>query len=186
MFIQTETTPNPNTLKFLPNEPVFPNGTADFRDAASAARSPLAARMFRLNGVVGVFYGHDFISITKADDVDWAIIKPMALGLIMDHFSQDVPLFNDGTSATTQAAAIANTNEDDTSKQIRELLDTRVRPAVAMDGGDIHFHSFSDGVVYVQLQGACVGCPSSTLTLKAGIENMLRHYIPEVNEVRAI
>jgi Fe-S cluster biogenesis protein NfuA len=188
MFIQTETTPNPNTLKFLPGELVFANSTADFRDAASAARSPLAARMFRLNGVVGVFYGHDFISVTKDDTLDWAPIKPMLLGLIMDHFSQDTPLFNDGTNAGTVAAAslALNENDDETSKQIRELLDTRVRPAVAMDGGDISFHSFNDGVVYVQLQGACVGCPSSTLTLKAGIENMLRHYIPEVNEVRAI
>lgn len=191
MFIQTETTPNPNTLKFLPGELVLPHGTAQFRDEASAARSPLAQRLMRLNGVDGVFYGHDFISVTKDVDKEWAVLKPLILGLVMDQFSGDTPLFNDETdSGSTDAARnINNTisaDDDPTTQKIKDLLNTRVRPAVAMDGGDIQFYEFRDGVVYVQLQGACVGCPSSTMTLKAGIENMLRHYIPEVTEVRAV
>lgn len=190
MFIQTETTPNPNTLKFLPGELVLSHGTAEFRDEASAKRSPLAQKLLRLTGVEGVFYGHDFISITKTDDKDWAVLKPLILGLVMDQFSGNAPLMIDETdtskgSAGGLSAGDAN-DSDPTTQKIRELLDTRVRPAVAMDGGDIQFHAFQDGVVYVKLQGACAGCPSSTMTLKAGIENMLRHYIPEVLEVRAV
>ncbi len=191
MFIQTETTPNPNTLKFLPGELVLAHGTAQFRDETAAQRSPLASRLLRLNGVDGVFYGHDFISVTKNDAKEWAVLKPLILGLVMDQFSGDTPLLNDedtsGTNTGTVSANNAISADDDlTTQKIKELLNTRVRPAVAMDGGDIQFHAFQDGIVYVQLQGACVGCPSSTMTLKAGIENMLRHYIPEVNEVRAV
>lgn len=191
MFIQTETTPNPNTLKFLPGELVLPHGTAEFRNADTAQRSPLAQRLLRLTGVDGVFYGHDFISVTKTDDKDWAVLKPLILGLVMDQFSGNAPLLLDETDTTkggtgSGPASISADDNDPTTQKIRELLDTRVRPAVAMDGGDIQFHAFQDGIVYVRLQGACVGCPSSTMTLKAGIENMLRHYIPEVIEVRAV
>lgn len=184
MFIQTETTPNPNTLKFLPGEIVMMNGTADFRTADEGARSPLAKRLFRLTGVEGVFYGRDFISITKSEAKDWAILKPLILGLVMDHFSQAEPqLFDKEESAGSHGNADMS---NPIIKQIIELLDKRVRPAVAMDGGDIQFAGFEDGVVLLQLRGACAGCPSSTMTLKAGIENMLRHYIPEVTEVRAV
>lgn len=189
MFIQTETTPNPNTLKFLPGELVLPNGTADFRSAAEAARSPFAQRLFRLNGVQGVFYGRDFISITKAEDMDWAALKPLILGQVMDHFSQaDPQLFDDEDGKNTGGGAAHGNADlnDPIVKQIVELLDKRVRPAVAMDGGDIQFASFENGVVSLHMRGACAGCPSSTMTLKAGIENMLRHYVPEVQEVRAV
>jgi Fe-S cluster biogenesis protein NfuA len=191
MFIQTETTPNPNTLKFLPGELVLAHGTAEFRDVAQAARSPLAQRLLRLTGVQGVFYGHDFISVTKMDDKEWALLKPLILGLVMDQFSGHDPLMNDETEGSTGEVGATpnnaiNPNDDPTTQKIKDLLNTRVRPAVAMDGGDIQFHEFRDGVVYVQLKGACAGCPSSTMTLKAGIENMLRHYIPEVSEVRAV
>lgn len=189
MFIQTETTPNPNTLKFLPGELVLPHGTAQFNDEASATRSPLAQRLMRLNGVEGVFYGHDFISVTKDEGKEWAVLKPLILGLVMDQFSSDAPLLNDEADSAKAAADInhdISADDDPTTQKIKELLNTRVRPAVAMDGGDIQFYEFRDGVVYVQLRGACAGCPSSTMTLKAGIENMLRHYIPEVTEVRAV
>jgi Fe-S cluster biogenesis protein NfuA len=184
MFIQTETTPNPNTLKFLPGELVMPQGTADFREVGEATRSPFAQRLFRLNGVQGVFYGRDFISITKDDAKDWSALKPLILGLIMDHFSQaDPKLFNDEKEQGTHGDADLS---NPIIKQIVELLDKRIRPAVAMDGGDIQFVDFQDGVVMLQMRGACAGCPSSTMTLKAGIENMLRHYVPEVTEVRAV
>jgi Fe-S cluster biogenesis protein NfuA len=190
MFIQTETTPNPSTLKFLPGELVLPHGTAEFRNEQDAARSPLAQRLLRLNGVQGVFYGHDFISVTKAEDREWAVLKPLILGLVMDQFSSDDPLMVDGSDSATGAADGGNhginPEDDEITQRIKELLNTRVRPAVAMDGGDIQFYEFRDGVVYVQMRGACAGCPSSTMTLKAGIENMLRHYIPEVTEVRAV
>jgi Fe-S cluster biogenesis protein NfuA len=185
MFIQTETTPNPNSLKFLPGEIVMQNGTADMRSAAEAARSPLAKRLFKLNGVEGVFYGRDFVSITKAADKDWSALKPLILGLIMDHFSGADPVLFDGDIAPKN-----DTFEADLSnpivKKIVELLDKRIRPAVAMDGGDIQFAGFENGIVSVRMRGACAGCPSSTMTLKAGIENMLRHYVPEVAEVRAV
>lgn len=190
MFIQTETTPNPNTLKFLPGELVLPHGTAQFSNETDAQRSPLAARLLRLNGIEGVFYGHDFISVTKSDGKEWAVLKPLILGLVMDQFSGDAPLLTDadasGAAGTAAGDSDIHPDDDLTTQKIKELLNTRVRPAVAMDGGDIRFHDFRDGIVYVQLQGACVGCPSSTMTLKAGIENMLRHYIPEVAEVRAV
>lgn len=182
MFIQTEGTPNPATLKFLPGCTVLDSGTANFADPDDAKRSPLAESLFAVPGVAGVFFGADFITATKADDAEWDLMKPMILGAIMDHFTQGKPILVDGDGETSGNA----TAEDAVSKQIVELLDTRVRPAVAQDGGDIVFHGFDDGVVYLRMQGACAGCPSSTATLKHGIENMLRYYIPEVAEVRAV
>jgi Fe-S cluster biogenesis protein NfuA len=184
MFIQTELTPNPATLKFLPGRAVIPNGTANFATAADAARSPLAERLFALPGVSGVFLGSDFITVTKTEESDWYQLKPAILGVIMEHLTSGQPVVLD---ATGDAAIGADAEEDsEIVVQIKELLETRVRPAVAQDGGDIIFHDFTDGVVYLHMQGSCSGCPSSTATLKAGIENMLRHYIPEVQEVRAI
>lgn len=185
MFIQTETTPNPNTLKFLPGEIVMTTGTADFRSADEGARSPLARRLFKLNGVEGVFFGRDFVSVTKEEVKDWAVLKPLILGLVMDHFSQADPQLFDDAAPDLQAHGNADLSNP-IVKQIVELLDKRIRPAVAMDGGDIQFVDFQDGVVLLQMRGACAGCPSSTMTLKAGIENMLRHYVPEVVEVRAV
>jgi Fe-S cluster biogenesis protein NfuA len=184
MFIQTEATPNPATLKFLPGRVVMPAGTADFPNADSAARSPLAQALFAVAGVEGVFLGSDFVTVTKSADQDWHIVKPALLGAIMDHFAAGRPILAEGAGGVTAAAATGE--DDDIVVQIKELLDTRVRPAVAQDGGDIVFHSFEDGVVYLHMQGSCSGCPSSTATLKSGIENMLRHYIPEVVEVRAV
>lgn len=185
MFIQTETTPNPNTLKFLPGEIVMPQGTADFRTAQEGERSPLARRLFRLTGVQGVFFGRDFVSITKDQAKDWAILKPLILGLVMDHFSQNDPQLFDEEATGGGSHGDADLSNP-VIKQIVDLLDKRIRPAVAMDGGDIQFVDFTDGVVMLQMRGACAGCPSSTMTLKAGIENMLRHYVPEVVEVRAV
>jgi Fe-S cluster biogenesis protein NfuA len=184
MFIQTEQTPNPATLKFLPGQMVMPTGTANFTDAAAAARSPLAERLLALDHVVGVFFGADFISVTKRDDGDWYQLKPAVLATIMEHFTTGRPVFAAG--ADSEPALAGAEEDDEVVAQIKELLETRVRPAVAQDGGDIIFHDFEDGVVYLHMQGSCSGCPSSTATLKAGIENMLRHYIPEVVEVRAI
>jgi Fe-S cluster biogenesis protein NfuA len=185
MFIQTESTPNPATLKFLPGQTVLELGTADFPSAEAAAKSPLAKRIFAAGGVTGVFFGTDFVTVTKAESVDWAHIKPQILGAIMEHFQSGQPVIDgDGSAAGGHAE---HTGEDgDIVRQIKELLDTRVRPAVAQDGGDITFHGFDRGVVYLHMQGACAGCPSSTLTLKMGIENLLRHYIPEVLEVRPV
>jgi Fe-S cluster biogenesis protein NfuA len=181
MFIETETTPNPATLKFLPGRAVMSAGTADFRDEAQAARSPLAKRLFGLPGVTGVFLGADFVTVAKADATEWFELKPRVLGTIMEHFTSGEPAVND---SAPQAAAEDDGNE--VVAQIKELLETRVRPAVAQDGGDIIFDRYADGVVYLHMQGSCSGCPSSTATLKAGIENMLRHYVPEVTEVRAV
>jgi len=184
VFIQTEQTPNPATLKFLPGQTVLESGTADFPGPEdAAARSPLAARLFSVDGVAAVFFGHDFITITKMPDQDWYVMKPAILGVIMEHFTTGEPVMKDDAPAAETRGA-ANEEDDEVVAQIKELLDTRVRPAVAMDGGDIIFHGFENGVVYLQMQGACAGCPSSTATLKMGIENMLRHYIPEVVEVR--
>ena len=183
MFIQTETTPNPLTLKFIPGEIVMPNGTAEFRSAAEAAASPFALRLFRLQGVIGAFYGRDFIAVTKDDTRDWAVLKPLILGMVMDHFSQAQPQLFTTPPATTSSRI--TTSDDPVIQKIIDLLEKRIRPAVAQDGGDITFDRFENGVVYVQMRGACAGCPSSTITLKAGIENMLRHYVPEVTEVRA-
>jgi Fe-S cluster biogenesis protein NfuA len=185
MFIQTESTPNPATLKFLPGQTVLELGTADFPSAEAATASPLARRIFAAGGVSGVFFGTDFVTVTKAEAVDWAHIKPQILGAIMEHFQSGQPVMEGGASAAGGHAE--HTGEDgDIVRQIKELLDTRVRPAVAQDGGDITFHGFDRGVVYLHMQGACAGCPSSTLTLKMGIENLLRHYIPEVVEVRPV
>jgi Fe-S cluster biogenesis protein NfuA len=185
MFIQTELTPNPATLKFLPGRSVIDSGTANFTDAAvAAARSPLAERLFGVGGVTGVFLGGDFVTVTKEEDSDWYQLKPAILGIIMEHFTAGRPVLLDAEGV--EGAAEGNEADSDIVVQIKELLETRVRPAVAQDGGDIIFHDFNDGVVYLHMQGSCSGCPSSTATLKAGIENMLRHYIPEVQEVRAI
>jgi Fe-S cluster biogenesis protein NfuA len=185
MFIQTESTPNPATLKFLPGQTVLDLGTADFPSAEAAAKSPLASRIFAAGGVAGVFFGTDFVTVTKADGVDWPHIKPQILGAIMEHYQSGQPvILGEGSTGGGHAE---HTGEDgDVVRQIKELLDTRVRPAVAQDGGDITFHGFDRGVVYLHMQGACAGCPSSTLTLKMGIENLLRHYIPEVLEVRPV
>ena len=185
MFIQTEATPNPATLKFLPGQTVLEMGTADFPTADTSDASPLAQRIFAVEGVSGVFFGTDFVTVTKADAVDWDHIKPALLGAIMEHFQSGNPVMaGDHQPASGHAE---HTGEDGVIVgQIKELLDSRVRPAVAQDGGDITFHGFDRGVVYLHMQGACAGCPSSTLTLKMGIENLLRHYIPEVTEVRPV
>jgi Fe-S cluster biogenesis protein NfuA len=186
MFIQTEQTPNPATLKFLPGRQVMSSGTANFTSAdAAGRRSPLAERLFALPQVTGVFLGADFVTVTKSGDSDWHQLKPAILAEIMEHFTSGRPVLL-ATAADSAAAEAGSEDEDEVVSQIKELLETRVRPAVAQDGGDIIFHDYEDGVVYLQMQGACSGCPSSTATLKAGIENMLRHYIPEVTEVRAI
>jgi Fe-S cluster biogenesis protein NfuA len=184
MFIQTEQTPNPATLKFLPGCTVMSSGTANFTESGSAARSPLAERLFGLPEVTGVFLGADFITVSKSDDSDWHQLKPAVLAAIMEHFTAGHPVILADAAASTDTEG--GEEEDEIVTQIKELLETRVRPAVAMDGGDIIFDDFADGIVYLHMQGSCSGCPSSTATLKAGIENMLRHYIPEVVEVRAV
>ena len=181
MFIQTEPTPNPATLKFLPGRAVMDSGTANFTEAAAAKTSPLAERLFALEGVTGVYLGADFITVSKAADLDWLGLKPVVLAAIMDHFTSGQPVMTGAPAEDT-----AGEEDDEVVAQIKELLETRVRPAVAQDGGDIIFHSFEDGVVYLHMQGSCSGCPSSTATLKAGIENMLRHYIPEVRAVSPV
>ncbi|WP_425051376.1 NifU family protein [Psychromarinibacter sp. S121] len=184
MFIQTESTPNPATLKFLPGQTVLDSGTADFPSVEAAEKSPLARRVFNVEGVTGVFLGSDFVTVTKAEAVAWEHVKPAILGAIMEHFqSGEAVIEGDGAGA---AHAEHDGPDGEIVGQIKELLDTRVRPAVAQDGGDITFHGFERGVVYLHMQGACAGCPSSTLTLKMGIENLLRHYIPEVTEVRPV
>jgi Fe-S cluster biogenesis protein NfuA len=182
MFIQTESTPNPATLKFLPGRPVMPDGALDMTTAEAAARSPLAQRLFAVTGVTGVFLGHDFITVTKQDG-DWQQIKPAILGAIMEHFMSGAPILADGA---TSAAADEFFDEADaeTVEIIKELIETRVRPAVANDGGDITFRGFRDGIVFLNMKGSCSGCPSSTATLKHGIQNLLRHYVPDVVEVR--
>ena len=182
MFIQTEDTPNPETLKFMPGENVLIKGTEDFSNINVAKISPLASRLFEVEGVSRVFLGSDFISVTKNIDVDWNNLKPSILTGIMEHYASGFPVINDSQISELEENAVEDT---ETIKQIKDLLETRVRPAVAMDGGDITFCSFQDGVVTLQMKGACAGCPSSTATLKMGIENMLRHYIPEVTEVKA-
>jgi Fe-S cluster biogenesis protein NfuA len=183
MFIQTEETPNPATLKFLPGRPVMKSGTANFTTADAARMSPLAERLFSLSEVRGVFLGADFITVTKSGDDDWYRLKPAILAIIMEHFIAGHPVLLQDAAV---GGAVTGEEEDEIVAQIKELLETRVRPAVAQDGGDIIFHDFEDGVVYLHMQGSCSGCPSSTATLKAGIENMLRHYIPEVVEVQAV
>jgi len=183
VFIQTEQTPNPETLKFLPGREVISGGTANFADAEAAERSPLAQRLFQVEGVGGVFLGHDFISVTKQGEREWYLLKPAILGIIMEHFTAGRPVLLEDSDLEAHADG---EEDDEVVAQIKELLDTRVRPAVAQDGGDIIFRGFENGIVYLLMQGACQGCPSSTATLKMGIENMLRHYIPEVVEVRPV
>ena len=186
MFIQTESTPNPATLKFLPGQTVLEAGTADFPAPETAEKSPLALRIFAVDGVTGVFFGSDFVTVTKAEAVAWDHIKPAILGAIMEHYQSGDPAMTGDTGGATGGHAAHDGPDGDIVRQIKELLDTRVRPAVAQDGGDITFHGFERGVVYLHMKGACAGCPSSTLTLKMGIENLLRHYIPEVTEVRPV
>ncbi|MBM9595275.1 NifU family protein [Roseitranquillus sediminis] len=185
MFIQTESTPNPATLKFLPGQSVLDSGTADFATPEAAVASPLAARIFAVRGVSGVFFGNDFVTVTKEQGVEWDHVKPAVLGAIMEHYQSGQPVMSGGAE-TSPGHAEHEGPDAEIVNQIKELLDTRVRPAVAQDGGDITFHGFDRGVVYLHMQGACAGCPSSTLTLKMGIENLLRHYIPEVIEVRPV
>ena len=182
MFIQTEDTPNPDTLKFIPGEIILKTGTADFSSKEVASDSPLASRLFEIDGVSRVFLATDFISVTKDPQLNWNNLKPSILTGIMEHYSSGLPAINDTEKKNSESNYI---EDSETIKQIKDLLETRVRPAVAMDGGDITFCSFESGVVTLQMKGACAGCPSSTATLKMGIENMLRHYIPEVTEVRA-
>ncbi|PCK00112.1 MAG: NifU family protein [Zetaproteobacteria bacterium] len=180
MFIQTEDTPNPATVKFLPGQQILESGTLDFSSESDAKNAPLAARLFAIVGVSRVFLTTDFVSISKADDTDWSMLKPMILAVLMEHLSTGQPILNEGYYDKEDASE----EDDEITKQIKILLDERVRPMVAQDGGDIVFERFEDGIVYLQMHGACAGCPSSTATLKVGIENMLRHYIPEVIEVR--
>lgn len=186
MFIQTEQTPNPASLKFLPGCEVLGAGTAEFKTREDAAKaSPLAERLFGYDGVAGVFLGSDFVTVTKADSANWLTLKTLILGALMEHFSAGLPVMKDEAVGVTRASS-ASSEDSDVVRQIKEILDTRVRPAVAADGGDIEFDSFEDGVVFLHMRGACAGCPSSTMTLKAGIENLLKHFVPEVNEVRAV
>ncbi len=184
MFIQTEATPNPATLKFIPGRSVLSSGTAEYRDRGDADQSPLATRLFDIDGVTGVFFGSDFISVTKGE-TDWQHLKPAILGAIMEHYMSGAPVVT-----TDEGNDVTEGNYDPADEEIvstiKELLETRVRPAVAQDGGDITFHGFRDGIVYLQMRGACSGCPSSTATLRHGIENLLRHFCPEVQEVQAV
>jgi len=189
MFIQTEATPNPATLKFLPGVPVMPSGSADFPNQEEAEKSPLAAQLFRIPGVSGVFFGHDFISVTREGDAedgfDWQHLKPAILGTIMEHFVTGKPVMTEGFGDVDLEEDFEEADIEIVNT-IKELLDTRVRPAVAQDGGDITFHGFRDGIVYLHMRGACAGCPSSTATLKHGIQNLLKHFIPEVQEVQPV
>ena len=186
MFIQTEQTPNPQTLKFLPGKVVMDEGTAFFQNIDKTSNSPLAKKLFDVDGVTGVFFGSDFITVTKNDPLDWQVMNPLILGAIMDHFNSGEPTINNETNDKGEKSLLENSEDSDIVKQIKELLDTRVRPAVAMDGGDIVYDNYENGIVYLHMQGACSGCPSSMATLKMGIENMLKHYIPEVKEVRPV
>ncbi len=186
MFIQTEQTPNPATLKFLPGVVVMEQGVADFATVDEAETSPLAQALFAIDGVQGVFLGQDFISVTKAADKEWFLLKPSILGTVMEHFTAGRPVMLAEKQGGGDGDEQGDGLDSEVVSQIRELIDTRVRPAVAMDGGDIVFRGFEAGVVYLSMHGACQGCPSSTATLKIGIENMLKHYIPEVVEVRPV
>lgn len=190
MFIQTEVTPNPATLKFLPGRTVLESGSADFRAGDNTEVSPLAHRLFQIAGVTGVFFGYDFVTITKEGDdedgFDWAHLKPAVLGVIMEHFMSGHPVMIKDGVAPESGEEFFEEEDEHIVATIKELLDTRVRPAVAQDGGDITFRGFREGIVYLHMKGACAGCPSSTATLKHGIQNLLRHFIPEVAEVEAI
>jgi Fe-S cluster biogenesis protein NfuA len=187
MFIQTEATPNPATLKFIPGRTVLDTGTMEFANREAAARSPLAERLFGVAGVSGVFYGYDFVTVTKADG-DWQHLKPAILGAIMEHYMSGAPLLADGAAGNDEASdeedEFFSEADADTVATIKDLIETRVRPAVANDGGDITFRGFKDGVVYLNMKGSCAGCPSSTATLQHGIQNLLKHFVPDVVEVR--
>lgn len=192
MFIETETTPNPATLKFLPGRRVMPSGTRDFASPEDAEASPLAQALFDTGEVTGVFFGGDFVSVTAAPGVDWGLLKPQVVAVLLDHFVSEAPLFRGGGASGFWVPAEEDEEDigDDPADaeivaQIKELIETRIRPAVANDGGDIRYRGFREGVVYLAMQGACSGCPSSTATLKHGIEGLLKHYVPEVSEVRA-
>ncbi|MEO0496634.1 MAG: NifU family protein [Pseudomonadota bacterium] len=189
MFIQTEATPNPATLKFIPGQVVVPQGTVDFREAGEAAgKSPLAERLFAVDGVTGVFFGYDFVTITKSEEGgEWQHMKPAVLGAIMEHFTSGRPVMAEAAPiAEDDGEEFFEPEDADIVNTIKELLEARVRPAVARDGGDITFRGFKDGTVFLNMRGACAGCPSSTATLKHGIQNLLRHFIPEVEEVEAV
>ena len=187
MFIQTEPTPNPATLKFIPGRTVLDSGTLEFTDAAQAARSPLAARLFDIDGVSGVFYATDFVTVTKSDAQTWQSLKPQVLGAIMEHFMSGAPLLRAGETAGDDSdKEFFESTDAETVATIKDLIETRVRPAVANDGGDITFRGFKEGIVFLHMKGACAGCPSSTATLRHGIQNLLRHYVPEVVEVRPV
>ena len=187
MLIETETTPNPATLKFLPGRVVMASGTRDFANPEEAEASPLAEALFTLGDVEGVFFGRDFVSVTAGPGVDWFQLKPEVLSVLLDHFSANMPLLREVAAPAADEGEIADDPEDaDIVAQIRDLIDTRVRPAVANDGGDIIYRGFAKGTVFLKMQGACSGCPSSTATLKQGIESLLKHYVPEVTEVRAV
>ncbi|HET6183768.1 MAG TPA: NifU family protein [Acetobacteraceae bacterium] len=186
MFIETEGTPNPATLKFLPGRWVMQSGSADFASPESAERSPLATALFALPGVARVFLGSDFISVTKTEELGWQQLKPQVLAAIMDHFVAGRPVLDNADAAEDDLIEEVRPEDEEIVAQIRELLDTRVRPAVAGDGGDIVFRGYRDGIVRLHMQGSCSGCPSSTATLKHGIENMLRHYVPEVVAVEQV
>lgn len=189
MFIQTEATPNPATLKFLPGRDVLGQGTRDFRDAGDAVTaSPLAAKLFAIPGVTGVFFGPDFITVTKGEDAEWPHVRPAVLGAIMEQFMSGAPLMAEADRGESPEDTAEDFDPADAEivDTIKELLDTRVRPAVAQDGGDITFRRYADGIVYLNMRGSCAGCPSSTATLRHGIQNLLRHFVPDVQEVRAV
>ncbi|RYD50799.1 MAG: NifU family protein [Sphingomonadales bacterium] len=190
MLIETESTPNPATLKFLPGRAVMDVGTRDFASPEEAQASPLAEALFGLGDVTGVFFGRDFISVTAAPGVEWRGLKPDVLGILLDHFSANMPLFHAPSAGFSVPAESEDYGDDPADaeivEQIKELIETRIRPAVANDGGDIVYRGFDQGKVYLQMQGACAGCPSSSATLKNGIEQLLKYYVPEVTEVRAV
>lgn len=189
MFIQTEATPNPSTLKFLPGETVAQNGPFEFTSEAEAqGKSPLAQALFTIPSVTGVFFGFDFVTITKSDETEWQHLKPAILGVIMEHYMSGAPVMaDDGANAgVPEVEGYVEEGSEEIVATIKELLETRVRPAVAQDGGDITFHGFRDGRVFLKMRGACAGCPSSTATLQHGIQNLLKHFIPEVDAVEAV
>ena len=191
MFIQTEATPNPATLKFLPGKEVLAAGTADFRDAEAAAQaSPLAGKLFSIQGVTGVFFGYDFVTVTKDEGLEWQHLKPAILGAIMEHFMSGAPMMSAGSQENSERADQDGEFYAEADQEIvvtiKELLETRVRPAVAQDGGDITFRGYENGTVFLHMKGACAGCPSSTATLKHGIQNLLKHFVPEVQQVEQV
>lgn len=183
MFIQTEMTPNPNAVKFIPGHDISPNGTFDFRTPEEAmAASPLGKMLFEIGDVTGVYLGKDFVSVTKDETADWSLLKPRILAVIMDHTMSGLPIVDENAVKKREEAQ----SDDPIVVQIIEILDDRIRPAVANDGGDVVFDRFEDGILYLHMRGACAGCPSATMTLKQGIENMMKHFIPEIEEVRQI